>query len=260
MTTLNSVPDLTFIMCAYNEIDRIQSALDDLYTSVEGRTETFEVIVIDNGSGDGTREWLEKVDLLNLSVVLNLDNLGKGGSIKKGIALSKGRHVVIHDPDMEYRAADVWRLLDAAREDRSPMVLGSRTLGGHDISYHYFANYLGVRFLSALVNGLYGSKLTDTATAMKLMDGDMARGLRLQSTGFDLDFELVVRVLRLGHSISECRVDYFPRTKAEGKKLRAWRDGLLALRAIVRDRLLPRSRFMADEVVAEVAVSHVEGP
>ena len=73
---------------------------------------------------------------------------------------------------------------------------------------------------------------------MKLIDGNVCRSMRFQSTGFDLDFELVVRIRRLGYLISERRIDYFPRTKAEGKKIRAWRDGLLSVKAILRDRIL----------------------
>lgn len=251
------MPELTVIMCAYNEMGRIQVALDELRASMDGRADEVETIIVDNGSTDGTREWVASLDLPGVSMVLNETNLGKGGSIRKAIALSRGEYVVIHDPDLEYRAADVWHLLDAARTEQAAMVLGSRVLGGK-VSYRYLANYLGVRFLTGVINALFGSRLTDAATAMKLLHGELARSLRLQSTGFDLDFELVVRVLRLGHRIEERRVAYSPRTRAEGKKLRAWRDGLLALRAILRDRLLPRRMFVHPTVPSAAAWSRDE--
>ena len=211
--------------------------------SWHGRDESVEIIILDNGSTDGTKEWLSTLSHPNVHVVFNDGNLGKGGSIKRGIALSKGEYVVIHDPDMEYEANDIWTLLQAARSDGAQMVLGSRILGGKDISYRYFANYIGVQFLTFVINRLFAGKLTDPATAMKLLDGELARRIKLQSNGFDLDFEIVVRVLRLGHTVAERRIKYSPRSKAQGKKLRAWRDGLLAMRAILRDRLLSRGNF-----------------
>ena len=251
MNTDTAQYDLTIILCAYNEAGRIEESVDDVYESAKGRSDTFEVIALDNGSTDGTREWLEAAEYPNFKKVFNKVNLGKGGSIKTGIAISKGNYLVIHDPDMEYRASDIWKLLDAARHDDAQMVLGSRTLGEAKPSYHYIANYLGVRFLTGLVNTLFGGKLSDTATAMKLIDGNVGRSLRLHSTGFDLDFELVVRILRLGYLISERRIDYFPRTKAEGKKLRAWRDGLLSMKSILRDRILSKDKFILDQVSPE---------
>ena len=238
-------PELSIVMCTFNEMGRIEPAIDDLASSIDGRSDSVEIIVLDNGSTDGTREWLQAVRMPNFQVVFNESNLGKGGSVKKGIRISRGKYVVIHDPDMEYRAADLWRLLDAAREEGVAMVLGSRVLGGH-VAYHYLANYLGIWFLTKLINVLFGSRITDAGTATKLLNGELARGLRLQGTGFDLDFEIVARVSRLGHRISERRIEYFPRTKAQGKKLRAWRDGLLSLRTILRDRILPRRRFVWD--------------
>ncbi|MBI4305702.1 MAG: glycosyltransferase family 2 protein [Chloroflexi bacterium] len=246
---MTTVPDLTIVMCAFNEAARIPTAMEDVLESLRGRGETAEVIVLDNGSTDGTREWLANLRHPAIRVVLNETNIGKGGSIKRGFALSSGRYVVIHDPDLEYRASGVWQLYDLVRAEKATVGFGSRVLGG-DVQYRYFANYLGVRALAWAINVLYRARVSDPATAMKLFDGELARRIRLDCSGFDLDFEVAVRALRLGHQIVECRVDYDPRTRAEGKKLRAWRDGILALRAILRDRLLPRSRFTRQTVSA----------
>lgn len=240
--TVGAQPDLTVILCAYNEMGRIQPALDDLLSSLNGRSDSAEIIILDNCSTDGTREWLSHLSLPRVRVELNETNLGKGGSIKRGFALSQGKYVVIHDPDMEYRAADIWKLLDLARSQGAAMVLGSRVLGGK-ASYKYFLNYFGVRALTSLTNLLYRCRLTDTATAMKLLEGSLARQMKLASSGFDLDFELVARVLRLGGTMREARVEYHPRTKAQGKKIRAFRDGLAALKVILRDRLVSRTQM-----------------
>jgi glycosyltransferase involved in cell wall biosynthesis len=237
-----TVPDLTVIMCAYNEVERIGPALDDFFDSARDRTESVEVIIVDNGSTDGTREWLENLEHPETRVIFNSKNLGKGGSIRKAISASSGQYVVIHDPDLEYKAADVWKLLDATRDTNATMGLGSRVIGGN-ASYEYFVNYLGVRLLTWSINLLFGARLTDSATAMKMLDGDHARLMKLRCSGFDLDFELVTSTLRMGGTIIETRADYSPRTVAQGKKLRAYRDGFAALRAILRDRIRAKRKF-----------------
>jgi glycosyltransferase involved in cell wall biosynthesis len=142
----NPVPDLTIIMCAYNEMGRIQPALEEVLLSLDGHSESVEIIVLDNCSTDGTREWLHGAKQPLVRVELNQSNLGKGGSIKKGIGMSRGCYVVIHDPDLGYRADDIWDLLDLAHQTRASLVLGSRVLGGH-ARYEYLHNYLGAWFL-----------------------------------------------------------------------------------------------------------------
>ena len=108
------------------------------------------------------------------------------------------------------------------------------------------ANYLGVRFLTELTNFLYGARLTDVATAAKMVRMDVLKSLNLTGTGFDLDFELTDKILRAGHEIVEVPVTYRPRTIAEGKKIRVW-DGLWALKVIIRDRLIPMSHVVREE-------------
>jgi dolichol-phosphate mannosyltransferase len=230
-------PVLTVIMCAYNEMSRIREAFDDVLGSMADRPEPVEIIVLDNGSTDGTREWLRDFRHPAVRVELNERNLGKGGSVKKGLRLSRGAWVVVHDPDLEYRARDLWTLLDLARTTGASLVLGSRYLGKGRAERQTLANYLGARALSGLIRLLYGCRITDAATAMKLMDGATARGLQLVRDGFELDFEIVARVARAGGLIAEAPIAYHPRTRAEGKKVQAGRDGLRALGVIVRARL-----------------------
>lgn len=249
-------PDLTILLCVFNEIGRIEAGLQDVLQSIEHRHETVEILIIDNGSTDGTRAWLETVSHPSVRVILNPANLGKGGSIKKGIGLSRGRFVVIHDPDLEYRADDIWGLVERMRETGASMVLGSRILNSPP-KYVYALNYWGVVFLTGLINLLYGCRLTDSATAMKLMDGDLARRLLLDSDGFDLDFELVARIARTGGNILECQAAYAPRTKAQGKKIRAVHDGWLALLAILKSRFIPLSKILP---AAGDTVAHHDAP
>ena len=241
-TSQSTTIDLTVIMCAYNEVERIGPALEEFFDSGRDRSEQVELIVVDNGSTDGTRELLADLEYEGTRVIFNETNLGKGGSIRKAISASTGQYVVIHDPDLEFKAADVWTLLDATKAADATMGLGSRVIGG-DVSYEYLANYLGVRLLTWSVNLLYRARLTDTATAMKMLYGDHARSMNLRCSGFDLDFELVTSTLRMGGSIIETRAEYAPRTVEQGKKLRAYRDGLAALSVILRDRFRAKRKF-----------------
>lgn len=237
--------DLSFIMCSYNEKGRIEDSFRDLLESLSGRKEKVEVLFIDNGSTDGTREWLKEIRHPFVRVHMNERNLGKGGSIKKGLGLARGRFVVIHDPDYEYRAADVWKCYDHALKTDAAFVLGSRVLG-QKAKYCYFINYLGVRVLTTILNLLYGCRLTDSATAMKLLRSDFIRKIRLECGGFDFDFELVTRVARAGGKIAEVPAQYFPRTVAQGKKIKPVQDGLAALRVILKDRFVPLTAVLKD--------------
>ncbi len=232
---------LTIILCVYNEFERLNLAYDDLKEVLKTFDETTEIIIIDNGSSDGTREWIESLKDHGVIKVFNENNIGKGGSIRKGIKIAKGDYILIHDPDLEYSATDIPCLWRTVKENNSDLGLGSRVLGGENISYKYFQNYLGVAILTKLINLLYNSTISDPATAMKLMKSTFIKQLNLTNTGFNLDFELVVKTLHMGGSISETRISYFPRTKAEGKKLRAWKDGLASLVTIIKVKFSERA-------------------
>ena len=239
----NITPILTIIVCAFNEINLIERAINELEDFINSQKYDIEVIILDNGSTDGTREWLNQFKNSKFKIALNEKNLGKGGSIKKGIYLSKGKYIVIHDPDLEYRANDIWKLLEKAQQTNSTFVLGSRILTNKP-QYRYLRTYLGVLFLTWVIRGLYGIKISDSATALKLIKGDFARKLNLASNGFDLDFELITRTARLGGRFNEVGVDYTPRTFEGGKKLKPFKDGILSLLAIIRDRFLSKQTLL----------------
>ncbi len=236
-------PDLSIIICSYNEVGRIEQTYDDLLITLEDRNETVEVFFIDNGSTDGTREWLSTIDRPGMNIIFNEKNLGKGGSLKKGIALSTGNYVVVHDSDFEYRAADIWKCYDEAKQADASLVLGGRFADGQPESYH-LVNYLGVRFLTLLINVLYGCWLKDSASAIKLFNGEVIRSITLESDGFELDFELVARVARIGGKVLEVPAEFFPRSSEEGKKVRAFSDGFASLNVILKNRFLLKSRLL----------------
>jgi glycosyltransferase involved in cell wall biosynthesis len=226
---------LSIITCAYNENRTIREAIDQASAVDLGPGWEKEIVVVDNFSTDGTREFLQSLDLPNVRVVFHPRNLGKGASVRTGIAEVSGDYFVIFDADLEYEAADLAHLAAAVVPGETVAVFGSRTSGGRRI-YKYAKNYWGVRFLTAVANLLYGSHLTDIATGLKLVRLEVARSLKLGTSGFDLDFELPCKIIKHGYEIAEVPIAYHPRGFEEGKKINAFRDGFRSLWAIVKTR------------------------
>lgn len=227
---------LSIIICAYNERRTIRDAIQQASAVNLGPGWEKEVVVVDNFSTDGTRELLQSLDMPGVRTVFHPRNLGKGTSVRTGIAEASGDYFVVFDADLEYEAGDLARLAAAVVPGETVAVFGSRTLGGRRI-YKYAKNYWGVRFLSAVANLLYGGHLTDIAVGSKLVRTGVARALNLRGSGWDLDFELPCRLLKRGYEIEEVAVAYHPRTVEQGKKLnRAFSAGLRALWVILRTR------------------------
>ncbi|MBN1487484.1 MAG: glycosyltransferase family 2 protein [Anaerolineae bacterium] len=233
---------LSIIVCTYNERDTVLTILERVHAAVLPAGWEREVVVVDNASTDGTQDLLRSMDYADTQVVYQPQNMGKGTSVRTAIPLCTGDYLHIQDADLEYTPDDYYLFLDKIAAEHPAAIYGSRTLGGRAI-YKYAANYWGVRFLTFLTNLLYGSHLTDVATAAKMVRADVAQRLNLTGPGFDLDFELTDKILRAGYEIAEVPISYKPRTVAEGKKIRPW-DGLWALKVIIRDRLLPMSKVV----------------
>jgi glycosyltransferase involved in cell wall biosynthesis len=194
-----------------------------------------EIIVVDNFSTDGTREILQQISDPEVRVIFHERNMGKGMSIRTGIAHMIGDYMIIQDADAEYDPGDHARFCRKADETGAAAIFGSRVLGGN-VRYKYAHAYLGVRVLTTMTNLLFGGHLTDVATATKMVRSDVVKSLNLTTTDFNLDFELPDKILLAGHQILEIPISYNPRTYAEGKKIRT-RDGLRAMLTMFRDRL-----------------------
>lgn len=224
---------VSIIICAYNEKDTILDVLKRVH-SVDLGPWDREIVVIDNCSTDGTREMLQTVTLPDTRVIYQPRNMGKGTSIRTAIEHITGDYAVIQDADLEYDPQDI-RLLLQKVADGAVAVFGSRTLGGRAI-YEYAHAYWGVKTITAVMNFLFGGKLTDAATATKLVRMDVLKELNLIGSGFDLDFELPDKLLLAGIEIVEVPISYRPRSYEEGKKITVW-DGLNAFKIMLRDRL-----------------------
>jgi glycosyltransferase involved in cell wall biosynthesis len=229
---------LSIIICAYNERSTILDAVRQTHAVNLGPGWEQEIVVVDNFSTDGTRELLQSADLPGVRAVFHPRNLGKGASVRTGIAQASGDFFVIFDADLEYEPGDLAALVAKVVPGETVAVFGSRTLGGRKI-YQYAKNYWGVRLLSVVANLLYGGHLTDIAVGPKLVRLDVARSLNLSGSGFDLDFELPCKLLKRGYDIEEVAVAYHPRTVEEGKKLSApFRTGLHAQWVLLRTRFV----------------------
>lgn len=225
----DSVIKLSIIIPVYNEI----GTLAEVLSRVSALDVAKELIVVDNVSTDGTREYVKTLaDQPGYRVILQEVNLGKGNSVRTGIAAATGEFLVVQDADLEYEPEEILDLL-AVADAGADAVFGSRLLRDPPpVPWHHA---LGRDFLNLLFRILYGAKLTDVATCYKLMRTSVAQSLTLQSLGFDLDYEIACRLRRAGVEIVEIPISYHPRTVAEGKKLR-WTDGIQALKALLRFR------------------------
>ncbi len=226
---------LSVIICCYNEVDTITEVIEKTQEVSLGGVWEREILVVDNCSTDGTRELLGKIDDPEIRVIYHEQNMGKGMSIRTGIANMSGDYMLIQDADLEYDPLEHGRFTTYAAEHNPPALFGSRLLAG-TIKTKYLRTLFGNRVLTGLTNLLFRGKLTDVATATKMVRADVVQSLNLTTTDFNLDFELPNKILLSGHQIHEIPITYNPRTYEEGKKIGAF-DGVRAIMTMLRDRL-----------------------
>jgi len=226
---------LSVIICCYNEAATIQQVIEKTQAVNLGSGWEREIIVVDNFSTDGTRDILNRIDDPEIRIIFHEHNMGKGMSIRSGIFHMSGDYMIIQDADLEYDPFEQPRFCRHVEGSNAAAIFGSRVLGG-DVQYEYAYAYLGVRFLTAVTNLLFGGHLTDVATATKMVRADVVQSLNLTTTDFNLDFELPDKILLAGYDILEIPISYSPRTYEEGKKIKT-SDGIRALFTMLKDRL-----------------------
>jgi glycosyltransferase involved in cell wall biosynthesis len=234
---------LSIIMPVYNERETIRDILDQV-RRVNLRVDTNhgtaildkEIIVVDDGSRDGTQAILqEEAQTGDIVLLAHPCNRGKGAGVRSGIAVSTGEIVVVQDADLEYDPRDYPALLRPILEGRVKVVYGSRFLGPRKAML--FWHMLGNKLLTLITNILYNTILSDMETCYKVLDGDLARSLPLRSDGWGIDPEITVKVLKRGHRIFEVPISYYGREYVEGKKI-SWRDGFTVLWALLKYRFV----------------------
>ena len=221
---------LSIVIPIYNE----RLHLAELLRRVRATPYDKQIICVDDGSTDGTREILaEEARKGDLTVVCLLENQGKGAAVRGGLAQVDGDVVIIQDADLEYDPEDYHLLLRPIENGRSQVVYGSRFLGEHKAMY--FWHMVGNKFLTLLTNILYDTTLTDMETGYKVFTADIARQVKLTSPRWGFDPEITARILKAGHRIYEVPISYNGREVFEGKKI-SWRDGFVVLFTLLRCR------------------------
>ncbi len=192
-----------------------------------------EIVIVDDGSDDGTRAVLAQLADSTVHVILHDHNRGKGAAIRTGLAQVTGDLVLIQDADLEYSPEDWPKLLAPIFNGRARVVYGSRFTG--ERRNMLFLHWVGNRFLSLVTNVLYNTTLSDMETCYKLFDRELIRDIRLRSDRFDFEPEITAKLLRRGVRIYEVPISYTGREFDEGKKI-TWRDGMVALWTLVKYR------------------------
>ncbi|HSK08727.1 MAG TPA: glycosyltransferase family 2 protein [Vicinamibacterales bacterium] len=223
-------PLLSVVMPVYNERDTIEEIVRRVH-AVPVRT---QLIVVDDGSTDGTREILARLHAeLGFALVLQERNQGKGAALRRGFREAAGDLVVIQDADLEYSPEEYPQLIELICDGRADVVYGSRFLGRHRV--FMFSHYLGNRIVTLLTNVLYNTMLTDMETCYKVMRAEVVRGLNLQSNGFGIEPEMTAKIFKRGYRVYEIPITYDGRGYEQGKKI-TWRDGVVALWVLLKYR------------------------
>jgi glycosyltransferase involved in cell wall biosynthesis len=223
---------LSVLMPAYNEAATVERAV----ASVLATPQEKEIILVDDGSTDGTREIVERLaaEHPEVQVILHKQNQGKGGAVRSALAAATGDVVLIQDCDLEYDPGDYGKLLKPIESGRAEVVYGTRAFASHTSFSFWFV--MGNKLVTLATNVLFNCYISDMETGYKVMPLSVARKLHLTAQGFELEPQITGGLLNLGYQIYEVPIEYKARTRDEGKKL-VWTDGVRALQTLLMVRL-----------------------
>jgi glycosyltransferase involved in cell wall biosynthesis len=223
---------LSVVMPCYNE----RGTIDQILERVAATPYDKEIIVVDDGSRDGTRERLKELEpKYGLRLIFHEKNQGKGGALRTGFAAATGDVILIQDADLEYDPADYGALLKPIEEGKADVVFGSRFLAGTH-RCHLFWHYVGNKFLTFVSNVFTNLNLTDMETCYKVFRSEVAKKITIESQRFGVEPELTAKVAKQNVRVYEVPVSYYGRDYAHGKKIRP-SDALEALWVIVKYNL-----------------------
>lgn len=224
-------PLLSVIMPCYNE----RGTIREIVAQVLKVPLPLELIIVDDGSTDGTREFLAEMEKTDIRVIHHAENQGKGGALSTGFAAARGEVIVVQDADLEYDPLELPELYAPIQNGVADVVFGTR-FGGKPQRVHMFWHKMGNRFLTFLTNLLFNCTLTDMETCYKMFRREVVENIFLRSKGFDVEPELTAKILKAKKwRVYELPISYYGRSYEEGKKI-TWRDGLKAIGTLIRYR------------------------
>jgi len=227
---------VSVIVPVFNEL----SHLDELLKAVLASPVRKEVIIVDDGSSDGTREKLQALSRIpDVTIIFHQKNCGKGASIRTALAHARGEYVLIQDSDLEYDPQDYPALLRPLQQGSANVVYGVRP----DRPERGLRFFLGAKLLTHLANFLYGARIHDEATCYKVFRRSVLNRLQLDCRRFEFCPEVTAKLCRMGERIAEVPISYNPRSVSEGKKIRH-ADGWLAIWALIRYRFIARRHWL----------------
>lgn len=221
---------ISILMPLYNEV----ATLNRILEYIEKVPVEKEIILVDDFSSDGTREFLKSIfgeTTGNIKVFFHEKNKGKGAAVRTGLKYATGDYAIIQDADLEYDPRDYLKLIEYTKNNNADAVYGSRFYNTWRVTSlgHFLVN----KFLTILTNILFKTNLTDMETCYKLIRTDIFKSLGLKSNRFEVEAEITAKLLKKGYKIFEVPISYKGRSYHEGKKI-GWRDGLMTLWTLVK--------------------------
>jgi glycosyltransferase involved in cell wall biosynthesis len=230
---------LSVVIPVYNERFLVRELLRRVRAVRIPQLRGLEILVVDDGSSDGTREILAEIDgeTPEMRLILHDRNRGKGAAVRTGISAATGDLIVIQDADLEYDPRDFTRLVTPFLEDGADVVYGSRFLTSERRRVLYFRHALGNRLITLLSNWATDLNLTDVETCYKMFRAPLLKSLPIRSNDFAMEPELTAKIAKRNCRVFEVPISYVGRTYREGKKI-GWRDGFKALYTILKFKLI----------------------
>ncbi len=237
---MNQPPILSVIIPVYNE----KNTIKELVSKVDSIDLDVQIIMVDDGSTDGSTQIIKKVKTTKPLIKKFHDiNKGKGSAIRTGLEEATGSFTVIQDADLEYNPKDLEVLIYPVLKDKTNVVYGSRFKYAQRGIYSSRFFYLGGKFVTQLANLLFGLEITDEPTCYKLIKTDLLKNLNLECTGFEFCPEVTAKLGLRGEKIIELPISYQPRSVKQGKKIN-WKDGLVAIQTLLKYKFFPPNQLV----------------